>query len=597
MKKICYFNKINKKKLKNKMKEIILTILRLKNYIGHKRIMQLIFIMILMIISSLAEIISIGSIVPFLALLTAPENFINNNYVLKFIPNIGEKNIEEIIYIATCLFISFTILAATIRVLLIWSINKIGFLTGADLSINIYSHILYQPYCIHLKRNTSEIISGIMIKVHSVISGVLIPTLTLISALFLLIPIIMTLIIVDPIMATICTFIFGISYSFIAFINRKNLINNSKKIAKEQTEVVRMLQEGLGGIRDVILSGTQQLYCQIYREADKNLKLAQAENAFLAQFPRYIIEAIGMILIVVSAYYFHDDKGNLASAMPILGAFALGAQRLLPAFQQIYNSWAYIEGNYNAVIDIIEIFKTPTYKNNLLNVAEEIKFEKDITLNNIFFKYSTNEPWIINGVFLKINKGEKIGFTGISGSGKSTLLDILMGLLPPTSGELQIDGRSLTEVQKLNWFKNIAHVPQNIFLTDASFAENIAFGISKKNVCIASVKEAAKKAQIHTFIESNSEGYNTIVGERGIRLSGGQRQRIGIARALYRKATVLVLDEATSSLDNDTEESVMSSISNLRNDLTILIIAHRLSTVRMCDKIIELGNGNLTIQK
>jgi ATP-binding cassette subfamily B protein len=308
------------------------------------------------------------------------------------------------------------------------------------------------------------------------------------------------------------------------------------------------------------------------------------------------MEALGMALIAVLAYALSVRPGGIAEALPVLAAMALGAQRLLPALQQAYHSWTTIAGCEVSLIDILALLEQPLPGHDLLGPAKTMPFKKLIRFDSVDFRYSSSGPLIIEGLNLVIPKGSRIGFVGITGSGKSTALDLLMGLLMPTKGQVIVDDQPIIGNKVVEWQKNIAHVPQSIYLSDATISENIAFGVPPELINIERVKLAARQAHIADFIEAGHYGYNGLVGERGIRLSGGQRQRIGIARALYKQATVLVFDEATSALDNATEQSVMSAIDGLDSDLTILIIAHRITTIKNCDVIVVLDRGRITAQ-
>jgi ATP-binding cassette subfamily B protein len=308
------------------------------------------------------------------------------------------------------------------------------------------------------------------------------------------------------------------------------------------------------------------------------------------------MESLGMVLIAVLAYAISRTAGGVASALPLLGALALGAQRLLPALQQAYGAWATIVGSQAAVAGTLELLEQPVDEAMLAMAPSPLSFKKTIRFDAVRFRYLANGPWVLDHFDLTIPKGSRVGFVGTTGSGKSTALDLLMGLLTPTEGTLLVDELPVTGARVRAWQRAIAHVPQQIYLADASLAENIAFGVAPGDIDLNRVRRAASQAQIAEFIEARPEGYDAMVGERGIRLSGGQRQRIGIARALYKRAGVLIFDEATSALDNVTEALVMDAIDSLSRDLTIVIIAHRLSTVQHCDLIVELDGGKVAAQ-
>ena len=479
------------------------------------------------------------------------------------------------------------------RLLLLWANTRLSFATGADLSISIYRRTLYQPYSVHAARNSSEVINGISGKSNSVIYSTVQPFLTLISTSIMLISIMIALLSVDPVIALSAFGGFGMIYAVIISFTRKRMFTNSKCIARESTQVIKSLQEGLGGIRDVLIDGSQGVYCQIYRNADQPLRRAQGTSSFINTSPKFGMEALGMGLISILAYMLARQPDGIAKAIPVLGALALGAQRLLPVLQQAYGSWSSIQGGQASLQDTLTLLDQPMPDYADKPVPEPISFTKQIALNNLFFRYSPETPEVLKNLNLTIPKGSSIGFIGLTGSGKSTLLDIVMGLLTPTEGTLDIDAEPITESNNRAWQAHIAHVPQAIFLADSTIEENIAFGLPKNKIDHQRVRHAAEQAQIADIIETWPKKYQTFVGERGIRLSGGQRQRIGIARALYKQADVIIFDEATSALDNETEQAVMQAIESLSQDLTILIIAHRLTTLKNCNQIVELGDGGI----
>jgi ATP-binding cassette subfamily B protein len=308
------------------------------------------------------------------------------------------------------------------------------------------------------------------------------------------------------------------------------------------------------------------------------------------------MEALGMALIALLAYSVSVQSGGLSNALPVLGALAMGAQRLIPALQQAYASWSTAAGSTASLVDTLELLDQPLPPEASGPPPEPLPFHSAIRFDAVRFRYTSEGPWVLEGLNLIIPKGARVGFVGTTGGGKSTALDLLMGLLEPTEGQILVDNQSITGSYRRAWQRNIAHVPQSVYLSDATLAENIAFGVSPEAIDMARVRDAARQAQIADFIENGPRGYQALVGERGVRLSGGQRQRIGIARALYKRATVLVFDEATSALDSVTEQAVMDAIENLDPDLTILIIAHRLTTIRRCDRVIELNRGRLVAE-
>jgi len=546
-----------------------------------------------MLISAITEVISLGAIIPFLGVLTAPDKVFSHPILSDIAQSFGILSAEQLALPITILFITAILLANFTRLLLLWVSTKLSFMAGADLSYEVYHRTLHQPYIVHLERNSSEVITGILNKVGGVVFNILLPALTFISSLLLLIMVITALMVIDPVITSISVIGFGSTYILITILTRKKIANNSDCIAYETTMLHKALQEGLGGVREVLLDGTQQLYCDIYRKADLPLRKAQGSNIFISSSPKFGMEAIGVSLIAIIAYTFSQQQGGVTAVIPALGAIALGAQRLLPALQNCYASWSVITGSRALLFDSLLLLEQPISTDSSNTLAERMDFKENIRLDSVSFRYKKNTPWVLDNLNLEISKGERIGFVGETGSGKSTSLDLIMGLLEPTTGEVIIDGKPLTDVELHKWRKNIAHVPQSIFLIDSSMAENIAFGVPKELIDIKLVQDAAKQAQIAEFIERQPNGYDSPVGERGVRLSGGQRQRIGIARALYKKANVLIFDEATSALDDTTEKAVMGAIEGLDRSITVLFIAHRLTTLRNCDRIIELKDGSV----
>jgi ATP-binding cassette subfamily B protein len=544
-----------------------------------------------MLLASFAEILSIGAVLPFLGVLTAPDRIFWLPVTQPLIHALKLTNPTQLLLPLTIIFGLAALLAGAMRLLLLWASTRLSFSTGADLSSNIYRRTLYQPYSVHCARNSSDVINGISGKANGVIYSTILPFLMLINSGVMLIAILIALLAVEPVIALTAFGGFGLIYLLIIRVTRKKLLVDSQCAARESSQVIKSLQEGLGGIRDVLIDGNQSTYCQIYRNADLPLRRAQGSSIFIGASPRYAMEALGMMLIGALAYSLARQPDGITKAIPILGALALGAQRLLPVLQQAYAAWTGIRSGQISLQDTLELLDQPlpSYANELL--ISSMPFNHNIRLRRVNFRYNAETPYVLKQLELNITKGSRVGFIGTTGSGKSTLIDIVMGLLEPNDGTLEIDSQIVTSVNRRSWQAHIAHVPQAIFLADSTMLENIAFGIPKDQIDFERVRYAAQQAQIADSIENWPRKYQTSVGERGIRLSGGQRQRIGIARALYKQADVIIFDEATSALDNETEQAVMQAIESLSKDLTLLIIAHRLTTLKNCTQIVELAGG------
>jgi ABC-type multidrug transport system fused ATPase/permease subunit len=567
-------------------------VFRLSSYASRRRRQQFLLLFVLTVASSAAEVLSLGSIVPFIGVLTQPERALTYPGVTPLVRLLGVASPRELVLPLTVLFVSAAISAGALRLLLTWASIRLANATGVDLSVQVYRRTLYQPYQVHVSRSSSEIISAITQKVATA-SSVLLSVTIIVTSSMLLIAILLTMVAIDPIVATVALVSFGSGYAAIAWQTRHRLRRNSHRIAEEQTAVIKTLQEGLGGIRDVLIDGTQDVYCRAYEKATQTLQRATSENAYINQAPRFAMESLGMALVAIVAYIVSRQSNNVGATLPVLGALGLGAQRLLPLLQQLYNNWSSVAGSHAALDDVLALLAQPLPDDANAPPPTPLVFHDSITFQDVSFRYAESEPYVLEKLTLRLPKGSRTGFVGKTGSGKSTALDLLMCLLDPTHGEVLVDGQPIQLERRRAWQLTIAHVPQNIFLADATIAENIAFGVPADQIDFDRVRDVAARAQIADFIEGRPEGYSSFVGERGVRLSGGQRQRIGIARALYKRASVLIFDEATSALDTETEMAVIKAIENLDQSLTIVFVAHRLTTLEHCDTIVRLEHGRI----
>jgi len=573
---------------------------QIKKLWGHlpkRRHKQFLLLLLLMLFTSLIEIVSLGTVLPFLGILTSPNEVYGHEYVKPFIVLFDIERPDDLIFPLTLLFVTAAVAAGVARATLLYVMTRFSFAAGADMSINIYRRTLYQDYEVHVKRSSSEIINGVITKTNTVVGGVFSSSLVLLNSSILIVAIITTLLSINVLIAMSAFIGFGSVYWVVIRYTRRQINENSKSIANKSTLMIKALQEGLGGIRDILIDGNQQFYCKLYRNADGVFRRASAHNVFIGGSPKFLMETVGMVLIATIAYVMSQKEGGLVADLPLLGVLALGAQRLLPALQQAYKSYSGIKGAQYSFDDVLNLLDQPLPKYANKPRAELMPFDNNIHLKNISYRYTEESKMVLDNINLKINKGERIGVIGKTGSGKSTLLDLFMGLLTPSKGAMYVDGEIINQENCRSWQGHIAHVPQNIYLADASIEENIAFGVPYQSIDHELVKKVAREARLFELIEGWRNKFKTHVGENGVRLSGGQRQRIGIARALYKKANVLIFDEATSALDNETELSVMEEIERLGKNMTILIIAHRVTTLRFCDKVVEVSKDGISIKK
>lgn len=425
---------------------------RLWHHLTRRR--QLVLLMGLMLVSALIEVISLSTVLPFLGILTAPDRVFNHTIVKDLALSCGISFADQLVLPLTVAFIAVALLAGGIRILLLWVSSRLAYACGSDLSINLYRRTLYQPYQVHIARNSSIVLGGIS-KVNVTVNMIY-QFLTLTSSTFVVVSILFVLIVIDPLVASVAAIYLGISYGLISFSTRKRLARNSERIATGGTQLFKVIQEGLGGIRDVLLDGTQSVYCDFYRKVDLPLRRAEGINTFIAQSPRYVMEAMVMVMIAALTYGLRNQPGGIAALLPVLGSLAFGAQRLLPALQQIYGAWASFSSGRASLSDTLALLDQPLPTEIEQPAPSPLSFLDSICFRDVRFRYSSDEPYVIDGLNLTIRKGSRVGFVGRTGSGKSTTLDLLMGLLVPTEGELLVDGQPISGNSLRSWQRAIA---------------------------------------------------------------------------------------------------------------------------------------------
>lgn len=568
---------------------------RLFKHLSRQKKIQFFLLFVLMFFGSILEVVSLGSILPLLSAFTDINSIKGYPLISDILLYFNLTTTKQTVLFLTVFFIIAALISGITRLSLLFLGTNLSFLTGHELSVDLFRRTLSQPYETHISRNSSEIIGGITTKVSNV-TMVLQKLVLLLHSFLLIIIVSVALILLNPKFALLPAVSFIIFYAIVIWFFRGKLNMNSRHVSTETTKIIKIVQESMNGIKDIILNNLQYLHSSTFLKHDLKLKKAQSSNVFISGSPRYLMETFSMVLFAIIAFLLFMSNDGIAGALPILGALAIGAQRLLPAAQQCFSSWSSIIGSKNVLMDILELLDQSELVVSLENDPKKLDFKNSIELNDVSLKYKANENETLSNINIRIEKGKKIAFVGSTGSGKSTAVDLIMGLLKPTVGNITIDGKILKDKYIRNWQNSISHVPQNVFLSDTTIAENIALNNNNNIKDLKLLENVLLKAQLFNFIEGKSKKYNTNVGEAGISLSGGQVQRIGIARALFKKGNILVLDEATSALDSITEKRLLEAICEKNKNLTIIIITHKLSIIKDCDYIYEFDKGKLVSQ-
>jgi ABC-type multidrug transport system fused ATPase/permease subunit len=547
---------------------------------------QLLLTLALMLLGAAAEMVTIGAALPFLALVADPNSALIPPRLLALLTALGGSAVVG----AAFLLIAAALGAAAVRLALTWGSQRFVMATGHDMAAAVFGRMLRQPYAEQVRRNSSQTLAAVE-KVQGVVFGLLQPAMQGLIGAFIALCVFALLLRIDARAAGLAAVAVVLAYVGVSLIVRPRLRRNSEALAGTMVERTRTVQEGLGGIRDIILDRSEPLFEAKFSELDRNYRRAQAATQFVAGAPRFVVEAAGLVAIALVTLAMSLEPGGVVKAIPVLGALALGAQRLLPLLQQAYYGWSLASGNHRAFRDVIDMMEAPIPPPQ--PEAPPLDFERELAFENVGFRYPEGR-FALQDASFRIRAGEHVGIAGATGGGKSTLLDLLMGLLEPDEGAILVDGKALDAATRPSWQAGLAHVPQAIYLADDTIAANIAFPRTAEGMDQARLAEAVRAAQLDSFLAELPEGLDTYVGERGVRLSGGQRQRIGLARALYRRPRLLILDEATSALDEGTERAVLAALQGLRGDMTLVTVAHRATTLAACDRLIRVEGGRVS---
>ena len=583
-----------------KLKEIMSRFILLWQALSTKRRKQLLALQVLSMAAAAGEVANLGALLPFLRLLANPAEGLRAlgplAQPLRVLPQ------QHLLLSLGLGFMVVVVVSTALRVFATRSQLRLSALITADLGEQVFAVVLQRPYAWHLRTNSSAVLSYLTQDVAVVLACVQSLLLLGMNALIVLL-LSSSLIAIAPGVMLVVGALLAAFYVVVFRFTKGQLRSDGAVALQEYQRSMQIAQEGLGGIRDILLDRSQTSFLQAYRFSNQRLNLAQAAINIKAQVPRYLIEGFAMVLIVgVSLALALQDQG-IERQLPLLGTLALGAYRLLQPLQQCFGAVSSLQANQLALQRLAPFLGAQSVPvqdvdPRSLPFASRPSARSDqplVRLQGVSFRYEEEGPWVLRDLNLAIQPGERLAFVGTTGSGKSTISDLILGLLRPSEGQLLLSGSDLHATPGLigAWQTRVAQVPQHIYLSDASFANNIAFGVAEDQIDLHRVLKAAEQARIAELIESSVDGYNTLVGERGVKLSGGQRQRIGIARALYKQAELLVLDEATSALDNRTEAEVMAAIESLDRQITVILIAHRLSTVERCDRVVLLEQGRI----
>jgi ABC-type multidrug transport system fused ATPase/permease subunit len=556
-------------------------------------------LLIVFLLAAIAETVGVVSVMPFMAVVGNPEIVQSNSYLRGVYEYLGFTSHAEFLVLLGIVVFTAVVSSLSIGAFAQWSLFRFTAMCNYRISSRLLSAYLNRPYVWFLKQHSAELGKTVLLEVDSMVGNTIIPSLNVISRSVVAVFLLSLIVVSDPIIAVVAAVLLGGMYSTIFLSVRRYLVRIGAEMYDSNELRYKVSYESVGGIKDVKVSGLEAVYLRRYRQPAGRYAHCIATHQTISAMPRYLLEAVvvGGILALVIGLLLVREQG-LGSALPMISVYAFAAYRLTPAVQMVYQNLATLKVGTRVLERIHAELTSSSSENEYLtqSTGSRLSVTREIALDNVTFSYpGANRP-VVESVSIRIPANTTVGFVGTTGAGKTTLLDIILGLLEPHEGRVLVDGIAITAENRRQWQRSIGYVSQAIFLADDTIAANIAFGVGPDEVDRGALEAAARAAELHDFVMSLPEGYETSVGERGVRLSGGQRQRIGIARALYRNPDVLVLDEATSALDNLTEQAVMTAVNGLSHAKTIIIVAHRLSTVRDCETIYLLNGGRVADQ-
>ena len=559
---------------------------------------------ILVFLSGLFEIAGVASIMPFMGMIVDPDLAMKNRWIGP-VHQAFPLPPREFLALLGGAVLGVLFLSNLVSALTSWSILRFSFTAGRDLSKMMFAVYLNHSYLFFLNRNTSELAQTTLFEIGRVVNNIVIPFLTVLSRAAIALFILALLVWVDPPIALAAGAVLGGAYVAVYLLVRRTLVRAGREVSRENSRRFQIASETFSGIKDIKILGREKAFFDLFSVPVERYALHQSRSQMISLLPRYAMETLAFGGIIALVLVLLSIGGGLSKTLPLISLYALAGYRLMPSLQQIFANWSLIRFNLPAIDKVVADIEALPNEGGRETfhvlpsvpgpVEAPLPFRREIGLSEVSFTYPGREEAVLDRLSLSIPANASVGIVGSTGSGKTTTLDILLGLLEPTEGRLLVDGVPVTAENRRRWQANIGYVPQQIMLIDDTVRKNIAFGIPEEQIDDRKVERAARLAHLHDFILSDlSQGYDTGIGERGVRLSGGQRQRIGIARALYHDPAVLVLDEATSALDNLTETVIMEALSTLSRQKTVLMVAHRLTTVRDCDVIVVMERGRVS---
>lgn len=568
----------------------------LYSYLNDNQKKSLFRLQFLVILMGLMQLVSVALILPFMTLIGDISQLHSNSFLAELYAVSGLHSERSFVFWFGISVLVVLIIASFASIITTWRLNLFASRVGVELADKLYSYYLKKDWLFHASNSSAEFTKKIASETVRITHGILLPVIHLNSNIVLVLFLSVGIVIFNPVVAIIGVTIFSLSYLLIFKLISLILLKNGRTLSKMYELRFRLMNEGFGGIKDILLLGRNINFIEEFIKTGKIFANSQGTNTALAHAPRYFMELVAFgSMIALVLYFFTSNSGNAAIILPILSVYAISGMKLLPAFQQIFNAVANIKANTGAFesieTDIIEAIQDISILPN--TNQHNIYPIENITLEDITFTYPGKDKPVLKNLNMSIPANKTVGIVGPSGSGKSTIIDLILGLIDPQNGQLKIDNKIINSNNNRSWQNSIGFVAQSIFLSEGTIAENIAFGVPKEEINLSQINNSIKIAKLEELVKSLKDGIDTRVGERGVQLSGGQRQRIGIARALYHKANVLVFDEATSALDGTTEKKLVEAIHEFRGEKTIIMIAHRLKTIKDCELIYFIDNGTV----